>query len=425
MLKGDMRDVLPLLETASVDSVVCDPPYGLSKEPDIFEVMRHWIAGDDYVHRGGGFMGKSWDSFVPGPSCWRECYRVLKPGGYLIAFGGARTYDLLVVAIRMAGFEVRDQLQWLYGQGFPKSLDVSKAIDKAAGAKREVVGVDQSRAARLVNQTGDYVTEAGWSAGNRSADITAPATSDAEQWSGWGTALKPAHEPIVLARKPLDRKTVAANVLAHGTGALNVDGCRVGEFVNTTPSGADRYNAALAEHGYRPSAYPQGEHKPDGRPGRWPANVVLDEEAAVILDQQTGTLQPSKGAYVRKHGKGQFLGALPGGGTDSPNGMIDSGGASRFFYCAKTSTSERNLGLPEGMKNKHSTVKPIALMRWLTRLVTPPGGLCLDPFGGSGSTGCAAVLEGFDFLGVELAEEDQTVIDVANYRISYWDSQRA
>lgn len=215
----------------SIDAVVTDPPYGLSKEPDMMEVMKHWMNGDDYVHTGGGFMGKSWDSFVPGPSIWKEVFRVLKPGGHLLAFFGSRTYDLGTLAIRLAGFEIRDQIMWVYGSGFPKSLDVSKAIDKAAGVEREVIGT------QIRKNAPNGLVSIGRDSVEFERLITAPATDEAKQWSGWGTALKPAHEPICVARKPLSG-TVAENVLTHSTGALNIDGCRIGNEVRfNAPAG--------------------------------------------------------------------------------------------------------------------------------------------------------------------------------------------
>lgn len=350
---GDCRDVLARLGDNSVDAIVTDPPYGLSKEPDMAEVLRHWMAGDDYKHSGNGFMGKSWDSFVPGPSVWRECLRVLKPGGHMLAFFGSRTYDLGVLAIRLAGFEIRDQIMWLYGSGFPKSK----------------------------NLDGD--------------------------WQGWGTALKPAHEPIVVARKPLDG-TVAVNVLKWGTGAVNVDGCRVG--YREKPKITDPKHAGHSHNAY---GAPSGGGKllPDSR---WPANVIHDGSDEVLAGfPVTG---PSK--------------AAPRGGTN-PNprdcgncrsdgeivkGHNDNGGsAARFFYCAKASKKDRDEG------NNHPTVKPTDLMRYLCRLVTPPGGTVLDPFMGSGSTGKAAICEGFSFIGIEMSEE---YAEIARARIDHAEQQQ-
>lgn len=370
----------------SIDAVVTDPPYGLSKEPDMMEVMKHWMNGDDYVHTGSGFMGKSWDSFVPGPSIWKEVFRVLKPGGHLLAFFGSRTYDLGTLAIRLAGFEIRDQIMWVYGSGFPKSLDVSKAIDKSVGAEREVVGCGKSGKTAGYQLLGDSGIKGG------SYDITAPATDEAKQWSGWGTALKPAHEPICVARKPLSG-TVAENVLQFGTGGMNIDGCRIDALEGKTTGGRKNSNGVV---GWTPSA----EFKTDDGKGRWPANFVHDG--------------------------------------------INAEEWSRFFYCAKASKADRDEGVSlaaasaaemvereadsagmnspragagrtSGARNDHPTVKPTALMQWLVRLVTPPGGTVLDPFTGSGSTGKACMLEGFEFIGFEM---DPHYCEIAEQRIT-------
>lgn len=322
--QGDCLDIMPTLPSDSIDTIITDPPYGLS------------------------FMGRSWDYAVPGPEYWKAALRVAKPGAMLLAFGGTRTSHRLTCAIEDAGWEIRDCLMWLYGSGFPKSMDISKAIDKAAGAKREVVGVDQSRAARLVNQTGKYQTDAGWSAGSRSADITAPATDAAKEWNGWGTALKPAWEPIILAMKPFSG-TFAANALEHGVAGLNIDGCRIGDEVISQHGRSDSQNNCMSGRNYAEEA---------GRSwtGRWPANLLLDEEAAAQL-----------------------------------------GDPSRYYYCAKASKREK------GAFNTHPSVKPLGVMEWLCTLTaTPTGGVVLDPFMGSGSTGKAAANVGRDFIGIEL-----------------------
>ena len=328
--EGDCREVMASMAASSVDAIVTDPPYGLS------------------------FMGKGWDHGVPGVEFWTEALRVAKPGAHLLAFGGARTYHRLTCAIEDAGWEIRDCVMWVYGSGFPKSLDVSKAIDKAAGAERDVGPVDPARAGRLVNQSGDYTTDAGWSAGGRKVTIDPPATPEAQQWQGWGTALKPAWEPIIVARKPF-KGTVAANVLEHGTGAVNVDGCRVE---------GEPWKAHAATGLGSVKFFTQGEtpviEKAPHAAGRWPANLIHD------------------------------------GSDEATEGMGD---ASRYFYCAKASKADRGEG------NNHPTVKPTALMRYLCRLVTPPGGIVLDPFCGSGSTGKAAVREGFGFIGIEREAE--------------------
>jgi hypothetical protein len=371
---GDCLDVLRTLPADSVDAIVTDPPYGLS------------------------FMGKRWDYDVPSEAIWRECLRVLKPGGHLLAFAGTRTQHRMAVRIEDAGFEIRDLIAWVYGSGFPKSLDVSKAIDKAAGAEREVIGPNPNGRPNMVR------VEASVLAPRVDAPLTAPATEAARQWAGWGTALKPALEPITVARKPLIG-TVAENVLAHGTGALNVDGCRVGIGearplleLDAKPTVNNTYAGRMGE------ASLAGGSKAVGTTtqGRWPANLIHDgSEEVVGLFPQTGV---SNGRRVAKPLNGFAMKAQP----DVDTGYGDSGSAARFFYCAKASKRDRDEG------NNHPTVKPTDLMRYLCRLVTPPGGTVLDPFMGSGSTGKAAMLEGFDFIGIE---RDPEYVKIAEARI--------
>ena len=354
VIPGDCLDILRSLGPASVDAIVTDPPYGL------------------------GFMGKAWDALPPGVEWARECLRVLKPGGYLLAFGGTRTWHRLAVAIEDAGFEIRDSVAWLYGSGFPKSLNVSKAIDKAT---REV--------------------------------ITAHATPEAEQWSGWGTALKPAFEPIVVARKPLTG-TVAANVLEHGTGALNIDGCRIEGDMSTGTWGA-KQTTSLGYHGGTEGSGYRTE-KPSGR---WPANVVLDEDQASVLDAQSGTTKATPRRRNAPKGAGTY-GAFTGADEDR-QGPADPGGASRFFYVAKAPKKER----PVVGGVTHPTVKPLTLMRWLVRLVTPPGGIVLDPFAGSGTTLEAAVLEGFAAVGIEREADYLQLIEARMRRLRVARANRA
>jgi DNA modification methylase len=377
---GDALEVMASLGAGSVDAIVTDPPYGIS------------------------FMGKGWDYGVPGVSFWLEALRVAKPGAHLVAFGGTRTYHRLACAIEDAGFEIRDCLSWLYGSGFPKSLDVSKAIDKAANAEREVLGFN---AAKAMQQTPNRGLVA-FSGAGRPGEITAPATEAARTWEGWGSALKPAWEPIILARKPLVG-TVAANVLEHGTGALNIDGCRIG----TT----DRLSFGSREIGdgvkYGRMAKERQTPGEQNAAGRWPANLVLDEEAAAMLDEQSGIAKPATpraGGGYRPDGKRGTLDIKARTTPTYPMVRGDTGGASRFFYTAKASSGERHYA----GKNSHPTVKPVDLMRWLVRLVTPPGGLVLDPFMGSGSTGIAALAEGFRFVGCEL---DAEMVALARRRI--------
>lgn len=437
LISGDCLTELARLPENSVDALCTDPPYGLSKEPDIREVLTHWLAGDRYEHGHKGFMGKSWDSFVPGPEYWAEVFRVMKPGAHGFVFAGTRTWDLMCIALRMAGFEYRDATMWLYGSGFPKSLDISKALDKAAGAEREVLATKkklQSYGRDTAAGYGGDIDRGG------TMPITTPATDAAKQWSGWGTALKPAWEPVILIRKPLEKGlSVSKNVLKWGTGGINVDGSRIGN--------EERVNKGVPSYrGPTGTFSGQGElpiRTDKTAIGRFPANLVFshaehctdgqcDIECAIrALDEQSGiskSMGGSRGAGG-KHGRLSPISAQP----DVKPGFGDSGGASRFFYCAKVSKSERNAGL-EGMKdrvlarsggaqaaeargeeyhgnsginrtmhvkNHHPTVKPQKLMSYLVRMITPPGGVVLDPFAGSGSTGVAAVCEGFQFLGIE------------------------
>jgi DNA modification methylase len=414
LMLGDCLERLRELPDNSVDSVVTDPPYGLS------------------------FMGKKWDYDVPSVEVWAECLRVLKPGGHLLAFAGTRTQHRMAVKIEDAGFEIRDMIAWVYGSGFPKSLDVSKAIDKAAGAEREVVGSTITKDIRR-NVAADIAAgktdrQGKFAPGSPSMTmehfITAPATHAARQWSGWGTALKPALEPITVARKPLGEKTVAANVLKHGTGAINVDGCRVGTTVETWPKSRQcRPAEFVREHNC------ETQSTDDAPAGRWPANLIHDGSDDVV-GLFPKSKSPSGVSY--RHASNNL--AMSGANTErgfSSNGHGDTGSAARFFYCAKASKSDRNEGcghlpdkewaadgacVPERdrrpfnpSKNNHPTVKPTDLMRYLCRLVTPPGGVVLDPFMGSGSTGKAAIREGFQFVGIE---RDAEYMKIAESRIA-------
>ena len=489
LLKGNCLETLKTLDTASVDSIVTDPPYEL------------------------GFMGKSWDNsgIAYSTELWAECLRVLKPGGHLLAFSGSRTYHRMVVAIEDSGFEIRDQIMWLYGSGFPKSLDVSKAIDKGTGEnlKRQLRFTEWMRStgltannARIALLDADLITEKSnqashyfaetigsqpaiataemfralrpllpevpeeierlvaertgieWTAyknrevvgtkdsnllavapgldNDRSAttlDITAPATPEAQQWQGWGTALKPAHEPIVVARKPLIG-TVANNVLTYGTGAINIDGSRVGsDEVITNHSRSAESAVSKGKYG---DSNAQETHQTAGQTlGRWPANLIHDGSDEVLAGFPI-TASGNRAPGVRK-GMG-YHGANGDGG---PELIGDSGSAARFFYCAKASKSERNAGLEglperresdrerddgvggdnprnrtnEAKQNFHPTVKPLALMRYLIKLVTPPNGVVLDPFLGSGTTAVAATLEGFNWIGCEMTEDYWPIIE--------------
>jgi SAM-dependent methyltransferase len=358
-----------------------------------------------------GFMSSLWDGtgIETDLRLWRECLRVLKPGGHLLAFGAPRTWHNTQTAIEQAGFEIRDGIAWLTGSGFPKSLDVSKAIDKAAGAEREVIGPNPhsspGRAPGVMGMSGDNrrpLMEARMAeAGIDKTPITAPATDAAREWQGWGTALKPAFEPVVVARKPLIG-TVAANVTAHGTGALNIDACRIGAGGNLQrPERRGKgETGGWADYSQEPGQY----GTPDGQ-GRWPANVILDEDMAGVLDQQSGTLTSGKMKPTHTtagvDGRASAYGKDAAGGFTTMETYGDRGGASRFFYVAKAPKRERPV--VDGVA--HPTVKPLALMRWLVRLVTPPGGTVLEPFAGSGTTVEACLLEGFRCVAIEKGDE--------------------
>jgi DNA modification methylase len=396
----------------SVDAIITDPPYEL------------------------GFMGKSWDStgIAYDVTVWQECLRVLKPGGHLLAFGGSRTYHRLACAIEDAGFQIRDQIMWVYGSGFPKSLNISKAIDKAAGAEREVIGVRTDGMSATAMKP-----DKGWNANSMGSvlDITAPATAEAKQWEGWGTALKPAHEPIVMARKPLDG-TVANNVLTHGVGGINIDGCRVGRADGDDSSAGNRTatfgTQDTSSGGDGSGGWSQNEQ------GRFPANLIHDGSDEVLeLFPETGK---STGGRIGKKQMSNVTNVPAGQYEAGDPGYGDSGSAARFFYCAKANKKDRNEGLdgfaekreadriisdgvggdnPRNRSNTpklnhHPTVKPTDLMRYLCRLVTPPNGTVLDPFTGSGSTGKAAVLEGFNFIGIEQSAE---YVEIATARINH------
>lgn len=364
---GDALNVLKTMEDNSVDSVVTDPPYGLSKEPNINEVLTKWLAGEEYDHGHGGFMGKAWDSFVPHPDIWAEVYRVLKPGGHALVFAGTRTQDLMTISLRLAGFEVRDVIEWIYFSGFPKSHDVSKAFDRRAGAERKVVG--EYRAASHSNNSGtSFNASKADKDGRTTAKITLPATELARKWDGWGTALKPAHEPVVVVRKPLHdgrKLTVVDCVEKYGTGAINIDASRIGD-------GEDRASGGMTLEGsiWGTEDAPKRNQRPTG--GRFPANcVTIDSDQFYSKYFNVTPAELSKKASKKDR--------------------------NNDWQGEEISIGKR--------KNFHPTVKPTDLMAWLVRLVTPPNGTVLDPFAGSGSTLAAAKREGFGFIGIEREKE--------------------
>jgi DNA modification methylase len=384
---GDCIEALATLPAASIDSVVCDPPYHLTSE---VATVRTAFPGRYAGSKGAsvGFMGKSWDGgdVAFRPETWAAVLRVMKPGAHLVAFGGTRTYHRMACAIEDAGFEVRDTLAWVYGSGFPKSHDVAKHIDKSAGIWRGRAG------AVTIREQPAKGTE------YERSEKGAPATAGARAWAGFGTALKPAFEPIILARKPLaPGMTVAGNVLAYGTGGINVDGCRVETHdqysENRVTQGGDHFSIG-SELKSRGTTFNPNQK------GRWPANLVHDGSDEVLKGfPETGnTFRQNRSREwddstrsIYGHGIGVQTGERP---------YDDSGSAARFFYTAKADGDDR-------LGSKHPTVKPLDLMQWLVRLVTPPGGTVLDCFAGTGTTGEAAFREGFKALLIEREAEYQ------------------
>lgn len=448
VLNEDCLDVLKRLPADCLDSMVSDPPAGI------------------------GFMGKEWDSDKGGRVSWiawlegimREALRVLKPGAHALVWAIPRTSHWTATALEQAGFEIRDVVTHHFGTGFPKSLNVSKAIDEAAGATREAQGKRKYIDGRDNHSDGSNdlgrMNDDGWQGSDRID--TAPATDAAKQWNGWGTALKPASEHWILARKPL-AGTVAANVQAHGTGALNIDACRIG--TDETITNHSRSGDSAVSKGIYGDSAAQTTHQTAGQTlGRWPANLILSHSADCAqlesalggcaqgcpvreLDGQSGNRPGSHDQAPASSGNSLFTGT----GKYDGNGRNDSGGASRFFYVSKPSTAEREEGLAHlpkkkgaeitdraegsvgiqnaragagrtsaGRANHHPTVKSVTLMSYLVKLITPPGGIVLDPFTGSGGTGIAAVIGGWSFLGIE---KDPEFTQIARGRIAHWQAQ--
>ena len=503
IVNGNNIDLLKKYPDNYFDSVVTDPPYGLGKEPNASELMKDWIEHGYHEIQGKGFMGKEWDAFVPQPLFWKEVFRVLKHGGHVVAFYGTRTYDWGVMAMRFAGFEVRDCIQWIYGSGFPKSHNISKAIDKLNGAE---------------SIKGDLKFKGGTQLGVINDDNWKPKdvyeefanTEEAKQWEGWGSALKPANEPIVLARKPLEKGlSIAENTLKWGVGGINIDATRVvtndnlgsngttkkfvgsnnnrdydGERISYEQNNLGRFpaNVILSHHpececnglkkikaikgGSGVATMKSGMGK-NGIYGKYSHDKIGDNAGGLgdadgnetiedwnchedcpirIMDEQSGILKSGAMDSLTKGGQFNVYGKMTERRVVNPP---SEGGASRFFYCAKASKSERNRGL-EGFedkqtigggggigdyledvnsasgkygsekapnKNFHPTVKPIKLMQYLIRMVTPTNGIVLDPFCGSGTTGIACKIEGFQFVGME---QDPEYAKIAEARINNW-----
>ena len=519
LLLGDCIDKLKELDDNSIDSIVTDPPYGLSFMGKDWDKKKATQETKSQVVKGLGAGMKMTTladniEFEKWVTEWAsECMRVLKPGGYMLAFGGSRMYHRLASGVENAGFEIRDQMMWVYGSGFPKSMNIGKGIDKKNGQSKielkfvewyRTVGISAKETNKIIGtkDTGSHYlrldqpylpTKVFWeklkphitveipnwvdklierveaereviekkrvqrnssswddcsgmlSVGEQNFDITAPATDEAKQWEGWGTALKPAHEPIVMARKPLSEKTVVDNVLEWGTGGINIDESRIGvdedDPNHRSIDNKNVHTTNFANNGNpRPDKIPNQESQINSQ-GRFPANIIFDEEAGKILDEQSGTSKSSSHISIVEEHTSPIYGKYDKSIRQSA--YDDMGGASRFFYCPKTSKTDRNEGL-DGFeekrkshitsqnfenaltgggntrnpysKNNHPTVKPTDLMLYLIRLVTPKGGTTLDPFMGSGSSGKAAVRGGFEFVGIEREEE---YMEIATARIQY------
>ena len=432
---GDCLVVMDSMNKCSVDSIVTDPPYHLTSIVERFGKQGSAPAqfGTDgaFARASKGFMGKEWDGgdIAFQVDTWRKCFELLKPGGHLIAFSGSRTYHRMAVAIEDAGFEIRDQCIWLYGSGFPKSHNIGKQIDKIQGNEREVVG---SRKAHDIR--GNALMEASVPEYKKEQSvIDLEITKGSSDWEGWGTALKPAHEPMVLARKPIEEKSVAENVLKHGVGGINIDDCRVqcepdDNIVRPERTEAQAYNFFRGGEEDQTNVRKTTQRQPrneqsvwtdnnsgmkaegsmfaDADPrGRYPSNVMHDGSKAV-----QDIFPYTKSGKMKQHIEGGQYNVYGKMYPRDVETIGDEGSASRFFYTAKTNQAERNAGA----NNTHPTVKPVELMKYLVRLVTPKNGLVLDPFMGSGSTGMAAREEDFQFVGIE---KEREYYEIAKARI--------
>lgn len=424
LLLGDNIQLMKTLEDNSIHSVVTDPPYGLTSIVKRFGKSNSADAqyGTDGVFKRSskGFMGKEWDADVPSVEFWREVYRILKPGGHILSFGGTRTYHRMATAIEDAGFEIRDQLQWIYASGFAKSHNIGKAIDKIQGNEREVIG-------KIISGISKAFTKEGW--GHGSDEVIK--TKGKSIYEGWGTGLKPANEPICLARKPISERTIALNVLEHGTGGINIDGCRIetDDFIGRKGNPNDLGVSVLAQYDGRKTLPQRKEINSEGnRLGRFPANIMFDEEAGKILGEQ------SRFFYCPKVSKKERNMGLETFEEKQRSGQSDNGLYSSSPYCkdcGKTiNGTNDHSNCKEGLeykpstkttKNSHPTVKPIQLMSFLVKLITPIGGTVLDPFMGSGSGGIATLLEGFNFVGME---QDPEYFEIATARIKEYESYR-
>lgn len=441
--QGDSREVLKALSENSVDAIVCDPPYHLTtgKNGGSGEASVNLNTPQGRARVTTGFMGMQWDGgdVANRPEVWAECLRVAKPGAWLLAFGGTRTFHRMACAIEDAGWEIRDTLMWVYGSGFPKSRNVCLDMDKMDGhgnRGHRIAVANRHHPDGTLEPNGEHLP------------AYEPKTDAAKQWAGWGTALKPAWEPIIMARKPMVG-TVAANVLAHGTGGLNIDGCRVpvDREADASQLRTMQRSKREADDGWGMSSVSGDSPSVVRTDGRWPANLIHDgsDEVLALFPQSTAPGRFPKNSGGIGTTSGIYGKAI---GRDQQERELDTGSAARFFYCAKASREDREEGINgtkklfgmsgaaaaaaargdhydngDGGVNKttlrhniHPTVKPTDLMAYLCRLVTPAGGTVLDPFMGSGSTGKAAMREGFHFIGIDLSAE---YIEIARARIDF------
>jgi DNA modification methylase len=434
LYNADCLAILPTLAENSIDSVVTDPPYGLSDQSsdNIVECLSSWIAGKPYVHNKKGFMGKDWDGWVPGPEIWKEVFRVLKPGGHLVAFASTRTYDLMAISLRLAGFEIRDQLCWLHSQGMPHGMNISKAIDKMAGAERKIIGTKINTydgSIRNPDKHGNPADQSnigkyGLTKTPHGMLLTEAATDEAKEWEGWHTALKPSMEPIVLAIKPHEGN-IAQNVLKYGVGGLNIDESRIPVDMEIDDPRLGGHGSWSTE-GMAKNTYGNfsGERSQSSAIGRFPSNVIHsgEEEVLEIFDSFGEKTSGVPGKRQKEHSSNS-MGKLGIIDRDHEIGYADKGSVARFynscefseeekriFYCPKVSPKERG-------NSKHPTLKPIKIMEYLCKLITPKGGMVLDPFCGSGTTGEAAANLGFSSI---LIEKEEEYHKDAIHRLALW-----
>lgn len=443
IIHGDCLEELKKMPDNSVDSGLMDPPYGLSEQPDMWEILSHWMKGEYRTEKTKGFMGKEWDGFVPAPDIWKELYRVLKPGAFCLVFAGSRTQDLMALSMRLGGFHIRDTIMWIYGSGFPKSANIAKHIDKKLGYKGKIVGTQKQQGAKFktVQKT---IDNGGFNDPDREEfEIIEVESEKAKMWDGWGSALKPSYEPIIIGWKPNDG-SFADNALKWGVSGINIDGCRI-------ETNEDTSRILGPSLGWKNTSGLTGSVSDDWKKGRWPANIIIDDSDEVqrlFPDVHGAGYKKPPGNFSRSPNKSIFDNSKGGIGQDSFGGARfgDNGSAARFFYCAKASKQERELGLdnfekqdslkwvggsvattyPDGSprpeqtsKNNHPTVKPIALMKYLaTMLKMPEPTTVIDCFGGSGTTALGCIEARLDYI---IIEKDDDYFEIMKARIENYE----